>query len=224
MRTIAKLFGRSPFVPVQHHMQQVAACVEQLRPAMQAYLQGNQEEVEKLADRIAEDERAADTMRQDIQKTVKKGVFLAVDRSRLVKIVTLQDRLADKTGNIVRLMSLKECPQSLPFRDELEAFVEGNLAAFAAVRKIIDELDELLETSFGGAEAQLVRQLVTEVRDREREADDQQIALLKALFQHEEKLTHGQFYLWMRILKQTGAIADLSEALADRVQSVLELK
>lgn len=224
MRTIAKLFGRSPFVPVQHHMQQVAVGVEQLQPLLNAYLGGDAAQVEQLAGQIAESEATADQMRLDIQRTIKKGMFLAVDRSRLVKMVTLQDRLADKAGNIGRLMMLKASPQPLPFEAEARQLTDSSLATFAAVRKIIDELDELLETSFGGAEAQLVQQLVREVHDREREADAAQMRTLQAVFASDDALTTGQFYLWMRVLKQTGSIADLSESLADRVQSVLELK
>jgi len=37
MRTIAKLFGRSPFVPLQMHMEKVAECIDRIPEIMNAY-------------------------------------------------------------------------------------------------------------------------------------------------------------------------------------------
>jgi hypothetical protein len=171
MRTIATLFGRSPFVPVQHHMERVATAADQLPATLNAYLGGDQQQVEQLAEQITAAEEAADQMRRDIQRTIKKGIFLAVERSRMVKMVSLQDRLADKAGNVARLLTLKPCHVPPPFASEVRSLVATAIEAFAAVRKIIDELDELLESSFGGPEAQLVQLLVRDVQQREREAD-----------------------------------------------------
>ncbi len=106
----------------------------------------------------------------------------------------------------------------------MQAFLAKNLEAFDAVQKIVQELDNLLETSFGGAEAQHVVAMVHEVAKREHEADRLQHTLLKGLFSHEDKLTYGEFYLWTHVLRQISEISNLSERLANRIRTLLIVK
>ena len=86
------------------------------------------------------------------------------------------------------------------------------------------ELDELLETGFGGAEAQKVREMVDAVSVLEYEADVLQRELLRQLFGREQKLGYADFYLWTRIIRQIARIADLSDNLATSIRTTLEVK
>ena len=103
-------------------------------------------------------------------------------------------------------------------------FLTKNLEAFEGARRIIDELDELLETGFGGGEAEKVLQMVDHVARTEHEADVVQHELLKLLFASEDQLSVGDFYLWTRVFKQLSALSNLSERLAHRVRRTLDLK
>ena len=224
MRTIAKLFGRSPFVPIQTHMEKVAQCIDLVVPLTEAFLAGNMEEVEQISKKISKLEHIADETKHDILNGLRKGMFLAVDRSKLLEIISLQDGIADKTENFALLLGIKSlhCPDKL--KKNLIAFRDKNLEAFEAVREIVSRLDELLESSFGGAEAAQVAEMVHRVAVLEHEADVIQRDLLKGLFAHEQEYTHGEFYLWLRLFRQVGEIANLSEALANKIRSTLELK
>ncbi len=224
MRTIAKLFGRSPFIPLQAHMNRVTQCVERVRPIVDAYLNGDAESVERLAHEISDLEHRADEVKLDIQQQLHRHLFMAVDRGRLLEIVIVQDDIADKCENIGRLLTIKlmKAPQGM--RDLFHRYLEKNLEACVGVRKIVDQLDELLQASFGGAEAQKVGQMVQEVTILEDEADTIQHALLVELFNHEGEYSHGEFYLWTQILRQVGELSDLSERLAHRIRDTLELK
>ncbi|WP_432798905.1 TIGR00153 family protein [Poriferisphaera sp. WC338] len=224
MRTIAKLFGRSPFVPMQTHMEKVAECVARVIPITEAFLSGDMDTVEKLAKEISKLEHVADETKHDIQNGLRKGMFLAVDRGKLLQIISLQDGIADKTENFATLLTIKalKCPDGL--KPNLIAFRDKNLEAFNAAHEIVKRLDELLESSFGGAEAQQVAQMVHHVAVLEHEADLIQRDLLKGIFAHEQEYTHGEFYLWLRLFRQIGEIANLSETLANRIRSTLELK
>jgi predicted phosphate transport protein (TIGR00153 family) len=110
------------------------------------------------------------------------------------------------------------------FEQPFDAFVDKNLETFAQARRIIGELDELVETAFGGVEAERVRDMVGHVAQLEHEADVQQHALLKVLLSHESQLTAGELYLWLQILRQLSQISNLSERLANRVRTMLEIK
>ncbi|QQE10438.1 TIGR00153 family protein [Planctomycetota bacterium] len=224
MRTIAKLFGRSPFIPIQTHMDKVKECVNLVTPLTEAFMKGESEKVESITEQISKLEHAADETKHDIQNALRKGMFLAVDRSKLLDIISLQDGLAGKTENLATLLTLKalDCPDSI--QPKFVEFINKNLEAVDAVTEIVKRLDELLESSFGGAEAQQVAQMVHRVAVLEHEADLIQRTLLKIFFAHEADFTHGEFYLWLRIFRQVGELANLAESLANRIRSTLELK
>ncbi|QDU32448.1 hypothetical protein KS4_04800 [Poriferisphaera corsica] len=224
MRTIAKLFGRSPFIPIQTHMDKIKQCVDLINPLTDAFLIHDMAKVEQVAEEISRLEHAADETKHDIQNALRKGMFLAVDRSKLLDIIAIQDGLAGKTENFATLLTIKalNCPDSI--KDTFKSFLAKNLEAVAGVVEIVKRLDELLESSFGGAEAQQVAQMVHKVAVLEHEADVIQRSLLKSIFAHEKDFSHGEFYLWLRIFKQAGELANLSETLANKIRSTLELK
>ncbi|MFW6060098.1 MAG: TIGR00153 family protein [Phycisphaeraceae bacterium] len=226
MRSIAKLFSRSPFVPLQVHVDKVTDCVHKTRELVETFLAGSDSaQVERLAEEISALEHAADDVKHDIQNQLPRGLFLAVDRTRLLEIVGIQDNIADKAENLGALLTLKPHLTAPPgFEEQLRAFLEKNIAAFDQVRQIVHELDDLLETSFGGAEAERVVELVQHVAELEHEADRMQHDMLKNLFTHEDQLTHGEFYLWTRILRQISELSNLSERLANRIRTLLIVK
>lgn len=224
MRSIAKLFGKSPFVPLQVHMDKVADCVTKIPAIVDAYLQGDQDRVNTLAEETSNLEHAADEVKHDIQNHLPRGMFLAVDRGKLLEILSVQDSIADKAENLGALLTLKVCSSPPVFEEQFRVFLKKNIEAFDAARGINRELDELLTTSFGGAEAHRVVEMVQTVARLEHEADRLQHDLLKSLFANEDKLSHGEFYLWTRIFRQVSELSNLSERLANRIRTLLTVK
>ena len=73
-------------------------------------------------------------------------------------------------------------------------------------------------------EAEKVRELVHAVAVKEHEVDLCQRELLRVVFDSEDKLSYTEFHLWLRILSEIATISDLSENLADKVRTTLEIK
>ena len=224
MRTMAKLFGRSPFGPLQAHMDRVAECVAMATDALAAMQRGDQDEVERLSEEVSKGEHKADLVKNDIRNHVPRSLFLPVDRANLLEILTIQDNLADKAEDIAILLTFKplEVPDSYGAR--FAAFVEKNVGAFDAVRRIIHQLDELLESSFGGAEAEKVKAMVEQVALLEHEADVVQRGLVRQLYADEGQMTYGTFDLWMKLISEVSDLSNYSEKLAYRVRMTLERK
>lgn len=225
MRTIAKLFGRSPFVSLQAHLECVADCVEKMLELLVAFQKGDHATVNRLAPDVSELEHAADQVKHDIQDSLtQRRLFLPIERGRLLEIIGTQDSIADKAENIAVLLTFKDLEMVEAFRSDFAEFVTVNIEAFHVVIRIINQLDELLETSFGGAEAVKVKELVDEVALLEYKADRIQHTLLKGLFANEVDMSAGTFYMWTNLIKQISEISNLSERLANRVRTTLELK
>ncbi len=224
MLTILSLFGRSPFAPLQSHMEHVGYCVHRLPVLFEALEQGDLIAVEKLAAEISSLERDADLIKDDIRNHLPKTLFLPIDRGNLLEILSIQDSLADAAEDISVLITLKPLELLPVFRPEFRLFLDKNIATFDEAKRIIKEIHELVESSFGGREAEKVRAMVDEVAYREHEADLIQRQLLKKLFKAENQLTYVAFYQLQQVFGHIASISNYSENLANRIRMTLALK
>lgn len=224
MQTLARLFGRSPFAPLQTHMAKVAACINEIPPLFTALQNKDYPLVEGLAEKISKLEHEADLAKNDIRNHLPSGLFLPIEKGSLLEILALQDDIADCAEDIAMLLTLREIQIEPAFAGEFQAFLKKNLETFYEVYKIIQELGELLESSFGGSEAEKVKKMVDKVAFKEHEADILQRELLKKLFSQCDDMPKSQFYIWMKATQEIAGLSDISENLANRVRMTLEVK
>lgn len=224
MRIFTNLFTRSPFSPLQSHMEKVGKCVHKMEELYEAYLQSDYERIEHLAEEISELEHMADLTKNEIRNNLPKGIFLAINRQDLLEILSLQDTIADKAEDIAVLMTLKKLEPLKGMEKELKAFLDKNIEIVDEAHRIIREMDELLETTFGGKEAEKVVQMVEAVAYMEHEADVLQQRLLKKLFSMDDSIPYSSFFLWITILQAVASLGNTSEKLANRVRMLLDVK
>jgi len=205
-------------------MEKVSSCVHLLRDLFQALEKRDYELLEQIAKQISELEHQADRTKDDIRNHLPKSLFLPIDRMQLLEILTIQDKIADKAEDIAVLVTLKQIEILPSFAAEFKEFLDKNIVTFDGVLLIIKEMHELLESSFGGTEADKVRVMVENVAYQEHEVDLIQRKLLKKLFNIENEMPYTTFDLWQKICAATAAISNLSEKLASRVRLTLEQK
>lgn len=222
MRSIAKVFGRSPFIPLQMHMDKVTECVDCIPLIFESYRSHDTEAVKSLSDRISKLEHEADLIKHDIRNNLPRGIFMPVARTNLIRILNIQDGIANRAEDISVLLTFKQAGVFKGFNPAFDDLLNLSLEAFKLTRNIINELDELVETGFGGVEAESVRELVEKVEQKEHETDVCQKELLKSMLSHEDSITYGDFFLWSRIIRQVAAIADRSENLAVEIRTTLD--
>lgn len=224
MYTIISLFGRSPFAPLQSHIDKVGSCVHMLQDLFRALELKNYDEVEKISNKISELEHTADLTKNDIRNHLPRSLFLPIDRRQLLDILSLQDNIADSVEDIAVLVNLKPIEILEGFKDDFYTFLTSNIDTYNEAEKIIKEMHELLETSFGGSEAEKVKIMVDRVAFKEHEVDLIQRRLLKKLFASESQMTYSSFHLWQKIFEALANISNLSEKLANQIRMTLELK
>ncbi len=224
LKTIINLFGKSPFSPLQSHMEKVDKCVKMIPELFHALEKRDAQRLNEIAESISNCEHEADLTKNDIRNHLPKTLFLPIDRSQLLEILTIQDSIADKAEDVAVLCTLKPIEMLATFKEDFHEFLLKNIETFNQAHQIIKELHELLESSFGGVEAEKVGAMVQEVSYKEHEADVIQIRLLRSLLNAEKEMSYTTFYLWQKIFEATGAISNLSEKLAHRIRMTLELK
>jgi uncharacterized protein len=224
MQTFARLFGRSPFLPLQTHMEKVGRCVDHVPSLFEALEKKDYAAVAAIATEISNLEHEADVTKNDIRNNLPTTLFLPVSRQSLLEILSLQDSIADYAEDLGVLLTLKnlEVPDSL--LGCLKELIQKNIKTFSGVRVIIKEMGLLLESSFGGQEAEKVRRMIHEVAYFEHETDLIQRDFLKKLFEQSDTMNAPSFFLWTKIIQELSSISDASEKLANRVRMTLEVK
>jgi len=224
MRVLDNLFAKSPFSPLQSHMEKVAACVDKIEEMFSAYVNRDYDGMDEIAEEISSLEHAADLTKNDIRNNLPRGLFLAVNRGDLLEILGLQDDIADMAEDIGALMTLKRLEPLEGLEDDLKTFLEKNIEAATEAHNVIRQMDELLSASFGGKEAEKVREMIDHVAYLEHEADILQRNLNKKLYNMDDKLSYSSFTLWVNVLQSLASLGNLAEKLANRVRMLLELK
>ena len=205
-------------------MDQVSKCITKMVEAINAMASGRHDEIEDLAYEVSRYEHQADQIKDDIRNNLLRQFFMPIDKSEVLEILSLQDSLADTAEDVCKIMTLKKLPFKEEFREEFDEFVKLNVNAFNLVASIMGQLDELIESGFGGAEGEKIRALAHDVAFAEHKADLVQVGLLKKLYASDTEMTVGEFHLWMRLTRVMSRISNVSENLADRILKTLSVK
>lgn len=224
MLTIAKLFGKSPFAPLQTHIDKVASCIGELPALFQALIAQDMGAIQRISTAISSLEHEADLTKNDIRNHLPKSLFLPVDRGALLEILSLQDALADQAEEIAQHAAMRKLILLPDMKEEFALFCTKNLEAFWLARQAIKELEELLESSFGGIEAQKVKGMVEQIAFCEYEVTQIRNRLTTRLYQGGDTMPYPAFHLCHTLIEEIGCLACLSEKLGNRIRMLLELK
>lgn len=223
MLTIARLFGKSPFAPLQTHMNKVASCMEKLTKIFECLIHRDLDKIERLVTDLSSLEHEADLTKNDIRNHLPKSLFMPIDRSQFLEILSAQDSIADCAEDIGITFTLHRIDHLDEFQKDLSQFFNKSAEVFWNAKRIIEEIDDLLESSFGGIEAEKVKSMVEEAAYKEYEATLLKRQLLKRLYNEGEKLSTPSFMHWLRLIERVGLLAKLSEKLANRIRMILEV-
>jgi len=198
--------------------------MEKLESILEILPKMDMEKTEKLVAELSSLEHEADITKNDIRNHLPKSLFLPIDRAHFLEILSIQDNIADKTEEIGVLLTLRPLETFQNFKADLQALFKKNEEVFLDAKYIIEEIDELLESSFGGIEAEKVKEMVEQTAFKEHKAEKMKNALLKKFFAQADTLSAPSFYLWTRLIEEIGSISHISERLANRIRMILELK
>ncbi len=218
---IANLLGRSPFKPLQQHMQAVLDCASEVPGLFEALAAGDQSKVESIKDVIFAKENAADEIKNELRNHLPKSLFMPVDRRDLLEILQLQDSIADTAQDIAGLLVERPMEIPAPLQEPLLALAKACVEVCEHAAKIISELDELVETGFRGREAPRVEEMVVELNRLEDKTDDLGLELARNLFKHEDEIKPVSVIMWYQLIQWTGDLADFAEKVGDRLRLLI---
>ncbi len=205
-------------------MEDVNECVNKVKEIFEALEKNDFESISRISKEISKLEAKADTTKHELRNHLPSSLFMPISKGALLEILSLQDDIADDCEDIGVLLTLKELTLKEVFKDDFKNFFKKNLETYELIKVIIEEFDNLLETSFTGSEAEKVKSMVSKVALKEHEADLSQRQLLKNIFSNEEQFSHGEFQLWLSVMREIKTLSNTSEKLAHRIRNLLDLE
>lgn len=218
---ISRIFGKSPVGPIQEHMNTCYACAKELIRFFSHVVEQDWDQAGQSRARIVELENEADDMKKEIRSQLPKSLLMPVPREDLLELLLVQDRIANRARDVSGIVIGRRMQVPGPLQQRFLEFVTRNVDAAKQARKSIRELDELYETGFRGAEAELVEKLVEELDQIENDTDALQVTLRSELFTLEKDLPPIDVMFLYRIIEQTGDIADMAERIGRRLELLL---
>jgi len=215
------MFAKSPLKPLEQHIRLVAKCSNQLKPFFRACIENKWDEAEAICKQISELENDADQLKREIRLGLPQSIFMPVQRSDVLELLTLQDKIANKAKDIAgRVIGRKlQIPEELskPFIE----FLNLNIDATEKAADAINELDDLLETGFKGREVDLVENMINQLDKIEDGTDSMQIKLRHSLLSMEKDIDPIDVMFLYQILEWVGELADLAERVGARLEIML---
>ena len=218
---LLKLFGQPPFKPLQEHMRVVVSCSAEVPSLFEALFAGDEDKIKKTRDEIFALENEADDLKNQLRSHLPKTLFMPVDRRDILEILDLQDSIADTAQDIAGMLMVRRPKVIEPIREPLMILTQRCLDACNQMAKIMEQLDELLETGFRGRESEIVVTMIDELNKIETDTDQRGTELLKELFAHEDTIDPVSLMIWLRLIHWVGDLANYSEKVGNRLRLLI---
>ncbi|MDH2927450.1 TIGR00153 family protein [Lonepinella koalarum] len=221
INNILGLFAHSPLKPLQQHSDKVTEACSLLVPFFEATFSSEWDQSEQVRLQIAETERQADSLKREIRLKLPRGLFLPIDRTDLLELVTQQDKLANYAKDIAGRMVGRQFGIPDELQEDFMNFLCRSLDATVQAHNVIREMDQLLETGFKGRELKFVNDMINELDIIEDDTDQMQIKLRRMLRQIEAQYNPIDVMFLYKIFEWVGVLADQAQRVGSRIELML---
>ena len=217
----SKIFSRSPFTAMQEHMDIVEQCVHLLTPFFKAVLNEDHAKAKEIYKEIGKLENKADALKKKLRLQMPKSLFMPVARRDLLELLLVQDKAANQARDITGIIVGRKMTFPKAVSELLPDYVKRCEEACNQAKKVINELDELVETGFAGIEVQIVASIINELDSIEKDTDKMQVKIRATLMKIEKKLPPVDVIFYYKIIESIGEVADIAQRIGSRVEILL---
>jgi predicted phosphate transport protein (TIGR00153 family) len=153
--------------------------------------------------------------------SLPSGLMMAMSRRDLLQVLTMQDRIANKSKDIAGLMMGRKMRFPPNMGIMMMEFVQRCIDAITQAQIAINELDELLETGFRGREVSLVESMVTKLDEIEGDTDKLQVVVRDAMFALEKELHPVDVMFMYQVIDWIGDLGNLAQRVGSRLEIML---
>jgi predicted phosphate transport protein (TIGR00153 family) len=218
---LGNMFGSSPVMPLEKHIEITFRCAKRLHNFFEAAIAGDWVQATDVRKEIERLEHEADDLKKEIRLNLPKSLFMPVPREDLLELLLVQDKIANRTKDVSGIVLGRRMQIPPAVAEQFLEFVDRNIDAAKQARKSVRELDELFTVGFRGAEVDLVESMIEELDNIETDTDKQQAELRAAVFEIEASLNPVDVIFLYKVIELTGEIADMAERVGRRLELLL---
>ncbi|WP_415884304.1 TIGR00153 family protein [Neptuniibacter sp. QD29_5] len=213
-----QMFARSPFKPMQDHIAKAQECAVELIPFFDAVIADDWNEADKVQARIAVLEGEADAMKKEIRQNLPKSIFLPVPRTDLLEVVRMQDKIANRAKDIAGIMLGRQMKVPAEMQQDMKDYVRVALQTSEQALTALKELDELVNSGFGGHEIDVIEKMLEKLDALEHNTDEHERAIRLKLFSIEKELPPVDVMFLYQVISSIGDLADRAQQVGSRLQ------
>lgn len=222
MQVWTKLFAKSPFKPLIKHAEVALQTVETLERALQAWREGNYEEMRKLAVEVDRLEDVADRIKEEIRDSLSSKLMMAVAREDVLIYLHMQDKVADAAEDTAKWLLVKE-PGEIP--DEIKEVIlkmgTESIKAAKLVYEAIVQMDRVIESGFAEKEIEREYEIIHEIEGVENKIDGLDTELMRLVFQNAGRMDWSEGFYILNIARTLSNISDKAKDAAERIRLMM---
>ena len=220
MPLMGNLFGQSPIRPMQRHMKASIACAREVLPLFEDMVAGRTDAFASRREAIDDLEHQADDIKNAIRSNLPKRLFMAFERRDMLDILDNQDSIADYAQDVAQLVDLRSMVIPQDLGEPLLDLVKKVIATCDLAEKVIQELDELVETGFSGRSVARVEEMIRTLNGLESETDELEERAQRKVFSMENELGVSTIF-WHQLIIWVGRMADHAEKVGNRLRLLI---
>jgi len=226
MQVWTKLFAKSPFKPLIKHAEVVLETVETLERALEAWENGDYENMRKYAKKVDDLEDFADKIKEEIRDSLSSKLFMPVDREDILRYLQRQDKIADAAENTAKWLLVRD-PNDIPeeIKHEVKDLVikmsQESIKAAKLVYDAIVQMDTVIESGFGEKEIEEEYRLIKEIGSVEHKIDELDTKFMEIIFKNSSKMDWGLGMYLLNIAKTLSGISDMAKDAAERIRLMM---
>jgi len=214
------LIKKSPFGPIQAHMEVSKESVKELILFLESAIDSNWDQATKSRKIISDLENQADTLKAETRGLLTKSLFLAVPREDILDLIKLADDIPNTVKDISGLMIGRKMAIPTKIAPSFILFANEAAAIADAAAEAVDYIDELFQFSFGGNAAIKMQALIEKLDSLENKNDQSEINVRAELFSIEKDLPPIDVMFLYDIINKIGELSDRAEQVGHRISLI----
>lgn len=220
MDRISDLIKKSPFGPIQKHMDKAKASVGELIIFLESVINMEWEKAIQSRKKIVDLEHQADALKAETRGLVPKSIFLSVPREDVLELVKRTDEIPNTVKGISGLMIGRRMEVPSQISTTFMQFASEAAEICKVASNATNHIDELFQFAFGGNAADEMQKLIRQLDTLEDHCDETEIMLRSQLFAIEKDLPPIDVMFLYSVINKIGELADIAEQVGHRISLI----
>ncbi len=221
VRSFFGLFSESPFPYLREMAHRVKECSDEVPQLFDALFEGDYDRVLAISERISDLEHEVDVLKTQIRDGMPKTRFMPVDRRDLLEVLANLDAVADAAEDVGKLFTLRRMEAHEELEPSLKKLVRRVDRTVDQGVEVVETLEVVAEVGFSGKEGSRLMEEIAELNRLEHKADIVQDAAARQLFEIEDDIKPGSLFVWNKIIRELGDMANSAERMGNRMRLFL---